>query len=134
MPVIENYPEIEIGAEASPVERRLLEAQNLVLRQLHTLRREVFQMATTVVTRDQFDAALQNLLAAEAARDAAVTKALSDLVAKVNSGTVTTPEDFTAELATITQLQANAAALTQTATADDPGSTNVTAPPTTASN
>ena len=86
-------------------------------------------MSTTAVTRDQLDAALANLLQAEAARDAAVIKALNDLAAKVAAGTVTTPEDFTAELATVTTLVTNAAALTQTATAADPGPTTVPTTP-----
>lgn len=112
----------------SPVERQIAEGFVLVLRELHHLREEVHNMSTSIVTRDQFDAALSSLLEAEAARDAAVTKALNDLIAKVGSGTVT-PEDFSAELAQVATLQTNAAALTQTATAEDPGPTDVTAPP-----
>lgn len=85
-------------------------------------------MSTTPVTREQFDAGLAALLQAEATRDAAVTSALNDLIAKVQSGTVP-PEDFAAELANITTLQTNAAALTQQATADDPGPTTVPTTP-----
>lgn len=77
-------------------------------------------------TQEQFDAALANLLQAEAARDAAVTQALNDLQAKISAGA---PVDLSAELAQITTLQTNAAALTQTATADDPGPTTVPTTP-----
>lgn len=82
------------------------------------------------VTQAQLDAGLSALLTAEAARDAAVTSALNDLIAKVAAGSVTTPADFTAELAQITTLQQNAAALTQTATTEDPGPTVVPTTPT----
>jgi hypothetical protein len=120
---------IEIRESDSPVERRILEELGKVHWAVHQLREELQQMSTTAVTRDQLDAAITSLLQAEAARDAAVTQALNDLVAKVASGTVVTPEDFSAELAQITTLQTNAAALTQTATADDPGPTTVPAAP-----
>lgn len=87
-----------------------------------------FKMATNPpVTRQEFDAGLTALIAAEAARDAAVTTALTDLIAKINAGTVP-PEDFTAELNQVLALQQAAAALTQTATSDDPGPTTVTPP------
>jgi hypothetical protein len=80
-----------------------------------------------MTTQAQFDAALAALLTAEAARDAAVTQALNDLIAKVNSGEQI---DLSAELAEVASLQSNAAAITQTATADDPGPTTVAqAPP-----
>lgn len=104
--------------------------QNRVTQGLLTeLLEKVQTMSTQAVTRDQFDAALQQLLQAEAARDAAVTKALDDLIAKVNAGTVTTPEDFAAELGTVSTLMSNAAAITQTATVDDPGPTDVPTTP-----
>ena len=80
-----------------------------------------------MTTQAQFDASLDALIAAEAARDAAVAQALTDLTAKVAAGTVTTPADFTAELAKVATLQTNAAAITATATADDPGPTVVPA-------
>lgn len=108
---------IEIREEL-PVGRQIAEAFNQIFRELHQIRKEIYTMSTTAVTRDQFDAALAALLQAEATRDAAVTTALNDLIAKVGSGGVTTPEDFAAELAQVATLQANAAALTQTATAD----------------
>ena len=78
-----------------------------------------------MTTQAEFDASLDALIAAEAARDAAVTQALTDLEAKIAAGTVTTPTDFSAELAKIATLQTNAAAITATATADDPGPTVV---------
>ena len=90
---------------------------------------EIHKMADTIVSRKDLDAAIANLLAAEAARDQAVTTALNDLGAKIAAGEVTTPEDFSAELAQITTLQSNAAALTATATADDPGPTTVPTTP-----
>jgi hypothetical protein len=124
----DEFRDIEIR-EDIPVERQLLLMLVGVDRKLHQLREELHTMSTSIVTRDQFDAALISLLAAEAARDAAVTKALTDLIAKVAAGTVTTPADFTAELAQVATLQTNAAALTQTATADDPGPTTVPATP-----
>lgn len=86
-------------------------------------------MSTTAVTRDQFDQALQALLAAEATRDQVVLAALNDLKAKVAAGAVVTPEDFTNELATVSALYENAAAITQTATVDDPGPTTVPVEP-----
>ena len=70
-------------------------------RTINELRQELRIMSTAAVTRDQFDAALQQLLAAEAARDAAVIQAFTDLEAKVAAGGVTTQEDFTAELASV---------------------------------
>jgi hypothetical protein len=78
-----------------------------------------------MTTQAELDASLDALIAAEAARDAAVTQALTDLEAKIAAGTVTTPTDFSAELAKIATLQTNAAAITATATADDPGPTVV---------
>jgi hypothetical protein len=119
---------IEIRETDGPVERRILEELGRVHWTVHQLREELQKMSTTAVTRDQFDAALSALLAAEAARDAAVTQALTDLIAKVSAGSVT-PADFAAELAQVQTLQANAAALTQTATADDPGPTVVPSTP-----
>ena len=106
---------------------RLDEQQSL----LNLILERITTMSTTAVTRDQLDAALNNLLAAEAARDAAVIQALTDLAAKVAAGTVTTPEDFTAELATVTTRWpfTNAAARTPTATSDDPGPTTVPTTP-----
>lgn len=79
-----------------------------------------------MTSQAQFDTALANLLAAEAARDAAVTQALNDLIAKVDAGETI---DLSAELAQITTLQTNAAAITQTASADDPGPTAVPTTP-----
>lgn len=81
-----------------------------------------------MTNRADFDAALANLLSAEAARDAVVTTALNDLIAKVTAGTLP-PEDFAAELQTVQTLASNAAALTQTATVDDPGPTTVPTTP-----
>lgn len=120
---------IEIRETDGPVARRILEEVGKLHWAVHQLREEIHTMSTTAVTRDQFDAALAALLQAEATRDAAVIQALNDLAAKVAAGTITTPEDFTAELATVTTLATNAAALTQTATADDPGPTTVPTTP-----
>lgn len=60
-----------------------------------------------MATRDDLNAAIDALTAA-------LNTALTDLLAKIQNGTVTTPEDFSAEIA---KLQA----LTATATSDDPG-------------
>lgn len=95
---------------------------------IHKLGKQVQLMSETTVTRDQLDAAIAQLLQAEATRDQAVLTALTDLQAKIAGGTVT-PDDFSAELATITTLATNAASLTQTATADDPGPTTVPTTP-----
>lgn len=120
----------EIREEPIPVVLRAIVGMlHTITRELRELREEVRIMSSSIVTRAQFDAALTALLAAEAARDAAVTQALNDLLAKIAAGTVTTPEDFTAELTQVTTLQSNAAALTQTATADDPGPTTVSPTP-----
>lgn len=89
---------------------------------------QIYEVVKMSVTQAQLDAGLSALLTAEAARDVAVTSALNDLIAKVNAGSVP-PADFTAELAQIATLQANAAALTQTATTDDPGPTVVPTTP-----
>ncbi len=96
---------------------------------INQLREQVKTMSTTIATRADLDAGIDALLAAEAARDAVVTKALNDLTAKIASGVVTTPADFTAELAKIATLQTNAATLTSTATADDPGPITVPTTP-----
>lgn len=103
--------------------RRLNEVVTQIKQEIHT-------MSTTAVTRDQFDAALKQLLQAEAARDAVVIQALNDLIAKVGSGQIT-PEDFVAELGSVQTLLTNAATITQTATADDPGPTTVPTTPAT---
>jgi endonuclease III len=94
-----------------------------IIERLTRIERNQEKMMTT---QAEFDAALAALLSAEAARDAAVTQALNDLTAKVAAGETI---DLSAELAQITTLQANAAALTQTATADDPGPTVVPTTP-----
>jgi hypothetical protein len=124
-----EFIKIEIREEDGPVARRILEEVGKLHWAVHQLREELHEMSTTAVTREQFDAALTTLLAAEAVRDAAVTQALKDLDDKIAAGTVVTPADFTAELAQITTLQTNAAALTQTATAADPGPTTVPTTP-----
>jgi uncharacterized membrane protein len=95
-------------------EHRILET---ILERLNRIEDNTEKIMTT---QAEFDAALDTLIAAEAARDAAITAALNDLIAKVSAGTVT-PADFSAELAQVATLQANAAAITQTATTDDPG-------------
>jgi hypothetical protein len=99
------------------------------LGRIEVVQNQILEVVKMSVTQAQFDTGLAALQAAEAARDAAVTAALNDLVAKVAAGTVATPADFTAELAIITTLQANAAALTQLATTDDPGPTAVPSTP-----
>jgi hypothetical protein len=78
-----------------------------------------------MATQADLDTAISNLTAAEAARDAAVSQAFTDLLAKIAAGQVTTPADFTAEVTALQTLQTNAAAITATATADDPGPTVV---------
>ena len=67
------------------------------------------QMATPPVTREQLDAAIDSLVTT-------INQSLTDLLAKIQAGQVTTPEDFSAEVA---KLQA----ITQAAAADDPGPT-----------
>lgn len=119
---------IEIREEDGPVASRILEEVGKLHWAVHQLREELHKMSTAAVTREQFDAALTTLLEAEAKRDATVTTALKDLADKIAAGTVVTPADFAAELAQVQTLQTNAAALTQTATAADPGPTVV--PPT----
>jgi hypothetical protein len=81
-----------------------------------------------MTTQAEFDASLDALIAAEAARDAAVTQALNDLMAKVAAGNVN-PTDFAAELAKVATLQTNAANITAQASADDPGPTVVPVTP-----
>jgi hypothetical protein len=125
--ILESWYSLAMGDHCGSDVRT--EFEMLVLLKLENIERTILHMSTTAVTRDQFDAGLQALISAEAARDAAVTTALNDLIAKVDAGTVTTPEDFSAELAQITTLQTNAAAITATATADDPGPTTVPTAP-----
>ncbi len=79
-----------------------------------------------MASQTDLDTAISNLTTAEAARDAAVNQAFTDLLAKIAAGQVTTPADFTAEVTALQTLQSNAAAITATATADDPGPTTVT--------
>jgi hypothetical protein len=111
---------------------------HLILHEIQYIQQEIYKMATS---QADFDTQLQALLTAEASRDAAVAaeitavdQALTDLIAKVKSGSSNV--DLSSELANIQTLatnaatvQANAAAVTATATADDPGTTNVSAPP-----
>jgi hypothetical protein len=97
-------------------EHRILET---IIEQLIRIERNTEIIMTT---QAQFDTAFDALIAAEAARDAAVTQALNDLIAKVAAGNTT---DLSAELAQVATLQANAAAITSEATADDPGPTVV---------
>lgn len=117
---------IEIRETDGPVVSRILEEVGKLHSAVHQLREELHTMSTTAVTKDQFDAALATLLAAEAARDAAVIQAITDLQAKVASGQ---PIDLGAELANVLTLTTNAAAITQTATAADPGPTTVPTTP-----
>ncbi len=78
-----------------------------ILRQLNRLQ-ETTQMTAT---RADLDSAIQLLLAAEATRDAAVSKAIADLAAKVQNGVVSSSSDFAAEVAQLQALQSNAATL-----------------------
>ncbi len=82
--------------------------QLLILRTLEKLlHNQEIQMSTPPVTRAQFDSALSNLTTV-------ITTSFTDLQAKIASGQITTPEDFSAELA---EVQADIAA----ATSNDPG-------------
>jgi hypothetical protein len=110
--------EIEVFEEhCSAADKTILRLLRLILQ----------NQETEMTTQEQFDAALTALIAAEAARDAAVTAALTDLIAKVAAGNTT---NLDAELAQVLTLQTNAASITATATADDPGPTTVpTTPP-----
>lgn len=83
-------------------EHRILEEINERL-----IRIEEKIMSTSPVTREQLDAALTTAVTT-------ITTAISDLQAKIAAGGITTPEDFSAELA---QIQS----LVGTATAADPG-------------
>jgi hypothetical protein len=102
--------------------------------QQKSILKELQAMASTIVTRDQFDAALTQAVTT-------ITTAITDLQAKIAEGTVTTPEDFSAELAEIQKLSAsalsadpNAPPAPITTTPADPGaSTSVSLDPTTVS-
>lgn len=118
--------QINIRAESSPETRQILEGFNHLFRELHELRKVVETMSATAVTKDQFDAALAALLAAEATRDAAVIQAIKDLQDKVASGQEINLVD---ELSKVLTLTTNAATITQTATAADPGPTTVPTTP-----
>ena len=83
----------EIRVE-SPVERQLTEGFVLVLRELRQLREETQNMSASIVTRDQFDQALKDGLTT-------IVSKIDDLATKVAAGQVTTPEDFSAELALV---------------------------------
>jgi hypothetical protein len=74
---------------------------------LHIILQEIHKLSTSIVTRDQFDAALT-------AAVTTISTAIADLEAKIAAGGVTTPEDFSAELATLQGVVA-------TAVAGDPG-------------
>jgi hypothetical protein len=74
---------------------------------IQNLIHEVEKLSTTIVTRDQFDAALSSAVTT-------ISTAIADLEAKIAAGGVTTPEDFSAELATLQGVVA-------TAVAGDPG-------------
>jgi len=70
-------------------------------------------MSTAAVTRAQFDTAL-------AAAVTTIQTAISDLQAKIAAGTVTTPEDFSAELSTLQGLVGTAATADPGAAAPNP--------------
>lgn len=72
----------------------ILETQQGLASNMSQLRKEIHEMSTSIVTRDQFDQALKDGITT------IVTK-IDDLAAKVAAGTVATPEDFSAELATL---------------------------------
>ena len=95
---------------------------------LHAINRLERNQETMMANQADFDTSLDTLIAAEVSWDAAITKSLTDLMAKVAAGTVTTPADMTAELTKIQALQSAAAAITAEATKDDPGPTTVTPP------
>lgn len=63
-------------------------------RTLTAITERLNQMADTIVTRDQFDAALARGIAI-------IVKGFSDLQAEIAAGKVVTPEDFSAELTTL---------------------------------
>ena len=75
---------------------------------------KVNHLATSIVTREQFDAALS-------AAVTTISTAISDLQAKIAAGGVTTPEDFSAELASLS-------GIVSTAVAADPGPQSSPAP------
>lgn len=81
--------------------RQLFEAIRRLTDVVLELKREIHTMSTSIVTRDQFDAALT-------AAVTTITTSINDLLAKIAAGTVTTPEDFTAELNTLQGLAATA--------------------------
>lgn len=88
-----------------------------LLRVLVQIRDGVYKLADSIVTRDEFDAALAD----------GVTKiktSLDDLTAAVAAGKVVTPEDFAAELSTLQGIVASAVSV------DPGGQVAVTIPPT----
>ena len=91
-------------------EHRILEE---ILERLNRIEEKI--MSTSPVTRAELDSALTSAVTT-------ITNAIADLQAKIAAGTVTTPEDFSAELATIQ-------GLVGTATAADPGPETPQTPP-----
>ena len=87
------------------------------------------EMVFMAATKQDLDNALDSLKAAEAQRDAAVIVALQDFLNKNSAGTITTPEDYSAEIIKIQTLVANAANITAQATAADLGPTVLSATP-----
>jgi hypothetical protein len=98
-----------------------MDRDSRILEVLTHLERKIDHMSSTIVTRDQFDAALSSLVTTQQAALTEIATAITDLVAKVGTGGVTTPEDFTAELNEIQGLTTAASAAAASAQASDPG-------------
>jgi hypothetical protein len=94
----------------------LLELSLHINAKLNRIEERLNNMADTIVTRDQFDAALAKGIAT-------IEKGFSDLLAKIAAGQVTTPEDFTAELNTLQE------GLTAALTADPDADGSLENPP-----
>jgi hypothetical protein len=90
-------------------------------RTINRILEELCAMSTTAVTRDQLDAGIAALQTTFSNGVQTLQTAISDLQAKIAAGTVTTPEDFTAELNTLNGIASSFSAEVTAAQAADPG-------------
>jgi hypothetical protein len=129
----DEVQDIEIGGmQHSPIEVHILRMLCAISRDLHRLRHEVRKMSET---QQQLDAAITQvqqddvaILSAVNTTGTAVSTALQDLLAKIAANPTAPVSDFTAEVASLTQVHTDftgALASLQTtaalATGDDPG-------------
>lgn len=89
---------------------------------------EICAMSTAAVTRDQLDAGIATLQTTISNGVKSIQQAISDLQAKIAAGTVTTPEDFSAELSQVNAIASSFAAEVTSAQAADPGPGTASAP------